>query len=80
MGRKVNIEIFEDTQRLYKTNQRLMEAVAKSSRGQQVIYSRLQYIGFADRTYAHPAKIVVSLKRTLEAAAPYAYAGKRSVS
>lgn len=77
MGRKDNIETFEDTQWLYKTNQRLMEAVAKSSRGQQVIHSRLQYIGFADRTYAHPAKIVVSPKRTLEAAAPYAYAGKK---
>ena len=42
-----------------------------------MIYSRLQYIGFADRTYAHPAKIVVSPERTLEAAAPYAYAGKK---
>lgn len=77
MGRKDNIETFEDTQQLYKTNQRLMEAVAKSSRGQQVIHSWLQYIGFADRTYAHTAKIVVSPKRTLEAAAPYAYAGKK---
>ena len=75
MGRKDNIEIFEDTQHLYKTNQRLAEAVTKSSRGQQMFGSRRCIIGFGDRTYAHPAKIIVSSKRTLEAAA--AYEGKK---
>lgn len=75
MGRKDNIEIFEDTRHLYTTNQRLAEAVARSSEEQQIFGSRLQYIGFDDRTYAHPAKIFVSPKRTLEAAS--AYAGKK---
>lgn len=75
MGRKDNIEIFEDTQHLYKTNQRLAEAVTKSSREQQMFGSRRCIIGFDDRTHAHPAKIIVSSKRTLEAAT--AYEGKK---
>ena len=78
MARKDNIEIFEDTQHLYKTNQRLVEAVNKSSSEQQMFGNRRCIIGFDGRTYAHPAKIIVSPKRTLEAAAPYAYAGKKT--
>lgn len=78
MARKDNIEIFEDTQHLYKTNQRLVEAVNKSSSEQQMFGNRRCIIGFDGRTYAHPAKINVSPKRTLEAAAPYAYAGKKT--
>lgn len=77
MGRKDNIEIFEDTKHLYKANQRLKEAVEKSSREQDFFGSRRILIGFHDRTYAQPAKIVVSPKRTLEAAVPYTYAGKK---
>ena len=75
MGRKDNIEIFEDTKRIYKTNQRLAEVVTKSSREQQMFGNRRRIIGFDARTYAHPAKIIVSPKRTLEAAA--AYKGKK---
>lgn len=37
MGRKDNIEIFEDTKHLYKANQRLKEAVEKSSREQDFL-------------------------------------------
>ena len=77
MGRKDNIEIFEDTQHLYKTNQRLTEAVNKSSEEQQMFGNGSCIIGFGDRAYTRPAKIVVSPKRTMEAAAPYAYAGKK---
>lgn len=57
MARKDNIEIFEDTQHLYKTNQRLVEAVNKSSSEQQMFGNRRCLIGFDGRTYAHATDI-----------------------
>ena len=78
MGRKENLEIFEDTQRMYSSNERLISAVKHSSKSQSCYASREHYwYGPGYRIYQKPAQIVVSPKRTLEAAAPYAYAGKK---
>ncbi len=78
MGRKDNLEIFEDTQRLYSNNERLISVVKHSSAAQECFAGRgLQWYGPGYRIYQKPAKIIVSPKRTLEAAAPYAYAGKK---
>lgn len=77
MGRQDNIEIFEDTQRMYSSNQRLISAIQHSSEAQEYFGNRRQLIGFDGRSYQKPFRIVVSLKRTLEAAAPYRCAGKK---
>ena len=78
MGRKDNLEIFEDTQRLYSSNERLISVVKHSSAAQECFVGRgLQWYGPGYRIYQKPAKIIVSPKRTLEAATSYAYAGKK---
>lgn len=79
MGRKDNLEIFEDTQRMYSSNERLISVVKHSSAAQECfVDGRQQWYGPWYRIYQKPARIIVRPKRTLEAAAPYAYAGKRS--
>ncbi len=78
MGRQDNVEIFEDTQRLYTSNERLMSAIKHSSAAQECFTGTGRYwYGPRNRIYQKPAQVVVSPKRTLEAAAPYAYAGKK---
>lgn len=78
MGRQDNVEIFEDTQRLYKSNERLISAIKHSIAGQHCFWGKeYSWNGPGNRIYQRPAQIVVSPKRTLEAAAPYAYAGKK---
>ena len=78
MGRKDNLEIFEDTQRMYSSNERLISAVKHSSKSQDCfVDGRLQWYGPGYRIYQKPARIIVSPKRTMEAAAPYAYEGKK---
>lgn len=78
MGRQDNVEIFEDTQRLYSSNERLISAIKHSSAMQQCFEGNVSYwYGSENRIYQKPARIVLSPKRTLEAAAPYAYAGKK---
>lgn len=78
MGRQDNIEIFEDTQRLYKSNERLISAIKHSAAGQHCFSGKeRQWYGPGNRVYQKPAQIVVSPKRTLESAAPYAHAGKQ---
>lgn len=78
MGRQDNVEIFEDTQRLYKSNEQLISAIKHSSAEQQCFLCENRYwYGPEHRMYQKPARIIVSQKRTLESAAPYAYAGKK---
>lgn len=77
MGRQDNIEIFENTQRVYSSNQRLISVIQHSSERQEYFRNRRQLLGFDERSYQKPCQIVVSPKRTLEAAAPYGYAGKK---
>ena len=78
MGRQDNVEIFEDTQRLYKSNKRLVSAIKHSIAGQQCFSGKgRHWYGPGYRIYQQPAKVIVSPKRTLEAATPYAYAGKK---
>lgn len=78
MGRQENVEIFEDTQRMYTSNERLISAIKHSSAEQQCFSGKgYSWYGPGNRIYQQPAKVIVSPKRTLEAAAPYAYAGKK---
>ena len=58
-------------------SERLISAIQHSSEAQEYYGNRRKLIGFEERSYQKPCRIVVSPKRTLEAAAPYGYAGKK---
>lgn len=74
MGRRENVEVFEDTQRLYSTNTVLKEAIQSANQKQQLYQEGVEVEGnIVQRD--KPARIVVSKKRTLEAAS--AYVGKK---
>lgn len=64
-------EIFVDTQKLYQSNARLVESIQNSQSQQRVISSK--EVVFLDESsrYNAPAKVVVSKKRSLEAAMGY---------
>lgn len=64
-------EIFVDTQKLYQSNARLVESIQNSKSQQRVIPA--EEIVFLDEPsrYDTPAKVVVSKKRSLEAAMGY---------
>ena len=72
MGRQENIEIFEDSQRMYESNPRLISAIKKSNEKQEFFAGDCQIMADAGRVYEKAARIIVSKKRTLEAAAAYA--------
>lgn len=72
MGRQENIEIFEDSQRMYESNPRLISAIKKSNEKQEFFAGDCQIMADAGRVYEKAARIIVSKKRTLEAAATYA--------
>lgn len=81
MGREENVAVFQDTEHRCKTNQRLKEGIARSVAEQKLI---LEWDGVEDafpgkalekNRYQRAAKVVVSKKRSFEAAS--AYRGKR---
>ena len=80
MGREENIEVFNDTEKLCKSNPRLLASVKKATSGQKLFLEGTP-IPARNRAvaemaiYADPANVVVSSKRTYEAAA--AYKGQR---
>lgn len=77
MGRQENVEIFEDTFALCKQNSTLLNAIEQSTKKQKLYPEGIECAEKQAITYARPAKIIVSSKCTLEAAMPYAYAGKK---
>lgn len=77
MGRQENVEIFEDTFALCKQNSTLLNAIEQSTKKQKLYPEGIECAEKQAITYARPAKIIVSSKRTLEAAMPYAYGGKK---
>lgn len=77
MGRQENVEIFEDTFALCKQNSTLRNAIEQSTKKQKLYPEGIECAEKQAITYARPAKIIVSSKRTLEAAMSYTYAGKK---
>ena len=56
MGRQDNVEIFEDTQRLYSSNERLISAIKNSSAAQECFTGMGRYwYGPEHRVYQKPA-------------------------
>ena len=71
MSREENIEIFRDTEKLCKTNPFLLKAWKDSSSKQKLILEAEEIV-YEKNIYERPAKILVSKKRTFEAAMGYA--------
>lgn len=74
MSREDNIEIFRDTEKLCRTNPLLIQAWKKSSANQKLILEN-EVIDCEKQVYEKPTTIVVSKKRTFEAA--MGYSGKK---
>ena len=67
-----NVEIFEDTKRLCETNGKIKDALAQSVKNQKLILEGMELSVVDKARFTDEAKIVVSTKRTFEAAAGYA--------
>lgn len=70
------IAIFEETRALCMLNPFLKSAICASQKGQQ-IYLEGERIGYGDARFETPAAMILSPKKTVEAAMPYARKGKR---
>lgn len=71
MGRDENIAVFKDTERLCKTNPKLSESVKKATASQKLILEGDNLSEQKKDIYKDAAKVIVSGKRTYEAAAAY---------
>ncbi len=71
MGKEERIAVYEDTKRRCKTDPRLREAIEKTNRGQEILLQGTEIQGKAVE-YEVPAKIVLSQRRSFEAASHYA--------
>ena len=71
MGREENVEIFKDTERLCKENELLAESVKKSTAGQKLILESDSINSPKLDIFTDQAAVVVSKKRTFEAASQY---------
>jgi uncharacterized protein (TIGR02452 family) len=74
--RKTNIEIFKNTMELYDTNSALKASIEKSLFSQRY-YSQNENVVIPTNIRTEPAGVIVSEKRSLEAAKAYAKEGKR---
>ena len=72
MGRFENAEVFRDTERMCRENARLREAIATSRKGQRLILEGTTLSVGGRNRYAEATQVVVSPKRTFEAAMAYA--------
>lgn len=78
MVREENVAVFEDTKRLYQTNERLKAAVEVSRKAQSLIReSDALPAHRGDKKYDKQTSVIVSGKRSFEAAAPYCRDGLR---
>lgn len=69
--RENNIRVFKDTKKLCKTSKILIDAIEESNIEQQVITENTDMSDMDREKYEEPAKIIISKKRTLEAAEAY---------
>lgn len=67
-----NVEVFEDTKKLCETNGKIKEVLARSVKNQKLILEEEELSAVDKARFEDEAKIVVSTKRTFEAAAGYA--------
>ncbi len=70
MGRDENVAVFQDTERQCKNNEKLVEVIKNSCEKQKLILEK-ENVPVPEARYNQPAQIIVSKKRTFEAAAGY---------
>ncbi|MGN0484365.1 MAG: TIGR02452 family protein, partial [Lachnospiraceae bacterium] len=70
-SREERIEIFQDTKRIYETDRTLADAVKESQKNQVFLAETDAVPTVVTQKYDIPAKVIVSKKRTLEAAVGY---------
>lgn len=75
--RAKNVEVFEDTIKLIQENSRLQKAVQTSINSQRFYLQKEDYNFTENGKREKPAEIVVSKKRSFEAASAYAKEGKK---
>ena len=71
MGRDENIAVFKDAEKLCRENARLKESIIKSVAQQKLVVESDIIPVTSKNIYAEPAQIVVSKKRSFEAASQY---------
>ena len=72
MGREDNVAVFKDTENFVKSNARISEAVRNSTENQELFLEGDKLPEINRERYADNAKVVVSKKRSFEAAKAYA--------
>ena len=75
MGREENIQVFADTKQKCLSDTRLKQAIAKANAAQILFLESDIETKKPPRRYMRPAQVMVSRRRTLEAAS--AYPGKK---
>lgn len=75
--RSKNVDIFEDTANMIMESSTLQEAVKNSISNQKLFFQDEEYDFLVNEKRKVPAEIVVSKKRSFEAASSYAIAGKK---
>ncbi|WP_027217166.1 TIGR02452 family protein [Butyrivibrio fibrisolvens] len=71
MGRDENVAIFQDTEKMCRENVRLRESIKQASENQKLILEGDSLFATEKDKYDESAKIVVSKKKTFEAASAY---------
>lgn len=71
MSREENIQIFNETERICKSDNRLKEAIKNSTAQQKLILEIDEFSAPKRDVYAEKAKVIVSKKRSYEAASFY---------
>lgn len=71
MGREDNVAIFRDTEKLCKNSKQIQDSVRQSIAGQKLILENNELMVSSKKRYEKPASVVVSGKRSFEAAADY---------
>lgn len=71
MGREENIQVFDDTKKKCQSDSRLIQAIAQANAAQKLILGSDTETWEPACRYMRPAQVIVSRKRTLEAASVY---------
>ena len=71
MGREENIAVFRDTERICKTDVRIKDSIKNSVMHQKLILEQHSIAKVEKAVYSEPAQIIVSNKRSFEAASAY---------
>ena len=75
--REENKKVFEDTKRLCESNEHLKASVAKATNGQKMIPETEQLAKPERDRFDEDARVVISDRRSFEAAKPYAVSGNK---